>query len=116
MKNTKLKRGQIFLVQTPVMPDREGTQCYKIRPAIIVSNSNDNAESKHISIIYMTGKENPELSPTHVKINKFGIAMCEQIHTIDRECFIDDHKYQCSEAEMQKISQILANHLGLRSA
>ena len=80
-------RGQIYYVasdqnQTPV-----GCEIWSDRPALIVSNDATNNSGGAITIVYLSTSLKKQASPLHVRVksgNRPALALCEQLHTVDR--------------------------------
>ena len=105
-------RGDIYLVKPLNTSDSKDTQYHKVRPAIIVSNNIGNRHSNYITVIYLTSKRKKNNLPTHVRIKKFGTAMCEQMFTIHKNrCVVK--KGSCNENELSAINKALDISLGL---
>ena len=81
MKNTQIKRGQIYYCD---IPETAGSVYHSLRPVLIISNNINNFHSKCITAIPLTSRQKTKL-PTHVKIHtsqgvkRESIAMCENI-------------------------------------
>lgn len=60
-----MKRGQIYYVRSNYR--EEGSEQRGGRPAVIVSNDKNNANSNTVEVVYMTTKPKTDL-PTHVYI------------------------------------------------
>ena len=114
MKNERnIKRGQVYYISS--IYDTIGSEQRSGRPAIIVSNNDNNKHSDCVEIVYLTLKEKTAL-PTHVFI-KEGVlynstALCEQVTSVsvkrlgDLMCTLD-------KETMQKIDKALACSLNL---
>lgn len=80
-------RGQIYYVasdqhQTPI-----GCEIWSDRPALIVSNDTTNNSGGAITVVYLSTSLKKQSSPLHVRVhsgNRPALALCEQIHTVDR--------------------------------
>lgn len=84
-KSKMVNRGEIYYIQNTVAVGSEQTS--NNRPAIIVSNSQNNRFSRVVEVVYLTTKEKNPL-PTHVKIDSIdrpSTALCEQIHSVSTE-------------------------------
>lgn len=109
----EIKRGDIFYVsRTPVV----GHEQFSGRPAIIVSNDEDNKYSGTVEVVYLTTQAKPDV-PTHVTIQSAkyqSTALCEQVTTVSTtrlgDCF-----GSCTRDEMLKIDIAIMISLGLRS-
>ena len=100
----KVMRGEVYYIKSfPTV----GHEQRSGRPAVIVSNDENNAHSGTFEICFMTLKDKPKL-PTHVFIDRGpcinSTILCEQITTIaedklgDFMCRIPEHL----EAELDK--------------
>lgn len=86
-RTERVKKFDICLVKLPSL--EEGNLVFGgMHPAIIVSNDRCNKYSPSVTIVPMTSKRKKYL-PTHVNLCGFGlrragIALCEQVTTIDK--------------------------------
>lgn len=86
-RTERVKKFDICLVKLP--SSEEGNLVFGgMHPAIIVSNDRCNKYSPSVTIVPMTSKRKKYL-PTHVNLCGFGlcgagIALCEQVTTIDK--------------------------------
>ena len=109
---TTIKRGEIYSVTPP--ENSIGSEQKKTRPAVIVSNDKNNANSNNIEVVYLTTAHKNPL-PTHVLIHATGrpsTALCENIHTISVERFGHYIGY-CSSFEMRGIDRALRISIGI---
>lgn len=93
----KVKRGEVYYVRS--FPTH-GHEQRSGRPAVIISNNENNAHSDVVEICYLTLKEKPSM-PTHVKIDVGpcinSTILCEQITSVavdklgDYMCFLPDN-------------------------
>lgn len=86
------------------------------RPAVIVSNNQNNKFSATVEIVYLTTQEKKPL-PTHVHINAAGkmkesTAICEQIFTVDKTR-MDEYIGELCDKEMKGVETGLLISLGL---
>jgi len=80
-----MKRGQIYYVRSNYR--EEGSEQRGGRPAVIVSNDKNNANSNTVEVVYMTTKPKTDL-PTHVYIESAlrpSTLLCEQISTVSAD-------------------------------
>ena len=104
-----VERGDIWIVD---LPDSVGCEQRGTRPAIVVSNDYANEYSPVIEIVFLTSKNKKPL-PTHVVMdNKYGTAICEQIHSVDKSRLID-YKGKCTDKEMMRVNRALMISLGI---
>ena len=110
------RRGDIYYINRRTCDNPVGSEQLPGRPAIVVSNDENNEFSPTLEIVYLTTKPKPNL-PTHVDIKsspKPSIALCEQINTVDKER-VGDYLATCSEYEMMLIEAALEISLGMGS-
>lgn len=111
---TNIKRGQIYYIsKSPYRPTCGSVQ-EPNRPAIIVSNDDNNTYSYTVEIVYLTTAPKKDL-PTHCTIrssNQPSIALCEQVTTVSTEQ-IGDLMGTCTAEEMRSVDACIAISLGL---
>lgn len=108
----KFARGEVYYIYpfpTVGHEQRSG------RPAVIVSNNENNAHSGVLEVCYLTLKEKKEM-PTHVLVNqgpcKDSTILCEQVTSVavdkvgDYLCFLPDEL-------MDEVNEALCVSLGL---
>lgn len=108
----QVRRGEIYYVDKFGM--QTGSEQFSGRPAIIVSNDENNKYSGTVEVVYLTGQPKKDL-PTHVTIqsaNQISVALCEQIATISKDK-IGNYMASCSDFEMVKIDIALQISLGI---
>ena len=79
------RKGDIWYV-TSGNSTTTGCEIWSDRPAIVVSNNVTNDHAGFVSIVYLTTQKKKEF-PYHIHIqsnDKDAIALCEQIHTVDK--------------------------------
>ncbi len=111
-KNLDIKRGDVFYIYK--LGNTTGSEQESGRPAVIVSNDENNNHSATVEIVYLTTKPKAML-PTHVKIKATPLestALCEQITSVAIER-LGDFISCCNEAEMKQIDKALAISIGL---
>lgn len=109
-----MKRGEIYYVERSSSVSASGSEMYAGRPAIIVSNEKNNANSSVFEVVYLTTQPKQDL-PTHVSIRsakRNSIALCEQVTSVSEER-IGDYIGVCTDMEMQQIDIALAISLGI---
>lgn len=109
-----MKRGEIYYVERSSSVNASGSEMYAGRPAIIVSNEKNNANSSVFEVVYLTTQPKQDL-PTHVSIRsakRNSIALCEQVTSVSEER-IGDYIGVCTDLEMQQIDIALAISLGI---
>lgn len=107
-------RGEVYYVYPT--GNEIGSEQHAGRPAIIVSNNQNNKNSSTLEIVYLTTREKKPMQ-THVHINAAGklqesTALCEQIFTVDK-LRLNDYIGQLCDKEMQDIEFGLMVSLGL---
>lgn len=107
-----IRRGEIFYIA------RGGASCgseqYADRPAVVVSNDENNKHSGTIEVAYLTTQPKTEL-PTHVTIRSTGrvsTVLCEQVTSVSVER-VNNYIGQVSEQEMKNIDIALMISLQL---
>lgn len=107
-----IRRGEIFYIA------RGGASCgseqYADRPAVVVSNDENNKHSGTIEVAYLTTQPKTEL-PTHVTIRSTGrvsTLLCEQVTSVSVER-VNNYIGQVSEQEMKNIDIALMISLQL---
>lgn len=96
------KRGEIYYV-SPSYTETT-TEIWSGRPAIIVSNNQNNKYSNNVMVVYLTTKPKGNY-PTNVPINATGIpstALCDQVNTVAKER-LGDNCHICSTKEMESV-------------
>lgn len=92
------KRGEIYYIESHYTT---GSEQRAGRPAIVVSNEKNNANSSTVEVIYLTTQPKHDL-PTHVTVRGTGkesIALCEQITSISTER-LGQYCGECNKQEM----------------
>ena len=108
----EFKRGEIYYVAPSY--SETGSEMWSGRPAVIVSNDQNNRFSQTVEICYMTTKPKSDL-PTHVTIHATGkpsVVLCEQITTVDKSR-LGDGGMVCNSKEMSEIDEAIRISLGL---
>ena len=111
----KIKRGDIYWIAQSQYRYTVGSVQRPGRPGIVVSNDTNNACSRTIEIVYLTGQPKTEL-PTHCTINSTGMtstALCEQISTVSTEQ-VRELCGRCTAEEMAEVERCIAISLGLK--
>lgn len=83
----ELKRGQIWQINS-CNTTTTGCEMWADRPAIIISNDVTCAKAGFVNIVYLTTQKRKRRLPTHIDVvsgDKKAIALCEQIHTVDKK-------------------------------
>lgn len=115
MMPQEILRGQIFYVTGTTPPT--GAEIWGDRPGIIVSNDVNNKYSDAVSVVYLTTNTKKHYSPVHVNIHsskKPAIAMCEQVHSVDKSR-LRDYMGRITPQEQKQIDAALALSLGYKS-
>ena len=100
-RKVEIKRGDIWYVDKSYYA---GSEQAPGRPAVIVSNDKNNANSSTVEVVYLTTAPKKDL-PTHVLIRssqRESIAICEQVTTVAIER-IGNYKGRVSDSEMLNI-------------
>lgn len=100
-RKMEIKRGDIWYVDKSYYT---GSEQAPGRPAVIVSNDKNNANSDTVEVVYLTTAPKKDL-PTHVVIRsspKESVAICEQVTTVSTER-IGNYKGRVSDSEMMNI-------------
>ena len=112
MEQKAIRRGDIFWVE--IAPS-VGSVIQGRRPAVIVSNNQNNRHAATVEVIYMTGRAYKKSIPTHTAVicgNMVSLAICEQISTVSVSQ-LGKFIGRCSEKEMYRIDRCLATSIGL---
>lgn len=107
-----MKRGEIYYIEPKF--DETGSEQRAGRPAVIVSNDNNNKTSKTVEIVYMTTKPK-NILPTHVTTRSTGVLstiLCEQITTISVDR-VGRYLGQLTKSEIVTLDKVLAISLGI---
>ena len=107
-------RGEVYYVYPT--GNEIGSEQHAGRPAIIVSNNQNNKNSSTLEIVYLTTREKKPMQ-THVHINAAGklqesTALCEQIFTVDKTR-MDEYIGVLCDKEMRDIEFGLMVSFGL---
>lgn len=110
--NRRIARGEIYYIKAfPTV----GHEQRSGRPAVIVSNNENNAHSEVFEICYLTLKEKKDL-PTHIFIDRGhcinSTILCEQVTSVSIDK-IGDYVCRLSEEIMEKVDRALAISLGI---
>lgn len=110
--NGMFYRGEVYYV----LPDGNevGSEQHSGRPAIIVSNNQNNKNSATVEIVYLTTREKKALM-THVYISTAQLpstAICEQIFTVDKTR-LGSYSGKLTEREMKDVELAMMVSLGL---
>lgn len=111
-KTWEIKRGDVFYIYK--FGSTTGSEQESGRPAVIVSNDENNKHSATVEVVYLTTKPKTVL-PTHVKVKATAVestVLCEQITSVAIER-LGDFIGCCNEAEMEQIDKALAVSIGL---
>lgn len=106
------KRGEIYYV-SPSYTETT-TEIWSGRPAIIVSNNQNNKFSNNVMVVYLTTKPKGNY-PTNVPINATGkpsTALCDQVNTVAKER-LGENYHVCSTKEMENVDAGLKAAFGL---
>ena len=109
-----IKRGDIYYIARSYA--EEGSEQYAGRPAIVVSNDMNNANSTTVEVVYLTTQPKTEI-PTHCVITsstKLSTALCEQISTVHMDR-LETCIGHATQAEMQDIDKCMMISLGIKA-
>lgn len=90
--NRDIKRGDIFYITDNPNKPETGAEIWANRPGLIVSNNVLNKTSQVVQIVFLSTSNRKKPSPTHTNVtsgNKTAMALCEQIHTVDKSRLTD---------------------------
>ena len=107
-----MKRGDIHYIVDDC--SAVGSEQRAGRPAIIVSNNNNNAHNGTVEVVYLTTSPKADTA-THVVIRsaaKISTALCEQITSVSIER-IGEYVGECTPQEMQAMNTALSISLAL---
>lgn len=107
-----IRRGEIFYIARGGATS--GSEQFADRPAVVVSNDENNKHSGVIEVVYMTTQPKTDL-PTHVTIRSTGrisTVLCEQVSSVSTER-VNNYIGQVSEQEMKNIDIALMISLQL---
>lgn len=105
------KRGEIYYIESYYTT---GSEQRAGRPAIIVSNEKNNANSATVEVVYLTTQPKHDL-PTHVTVRGTGkdsIALCEQITSISTDR-LGEYCGECSKQELAALETAMMISLNL---
>lgn len=108
-----IHRGEIYYISRGGASP-QGCEQYPDRPAVIVSNEQNNEHSGTVEVVYMTTQPKTDL-PTHCVIRSTGrtsTVLCEQVNSVSVER-IGTYIGEVSEQEMQNIDIALMISLQL---
>lgn len=108
-----IHRGEIYYISRGGASP-QGCEQYPDRPAVIVSNEQNNEHSGTVEVVYMTTQPKNDL-PTHCVIRSTGrpsTVLCEQVNSVSVER-IGTYIGEVSEREMQNIDIALMISLQL---
>lgn len=108
-----IRRGEIFYIARGGGAT-SGSEQFADRPAVVVSNDENNKHSGVIEVVYMTTQPKTDL-PTHVTIRSTGrisTVLCEQVSSVSTER-VNNYIGQVSEQEMKNIDIALMISLQL---
>lgn len=112
-----IKRGTIYYVKSNPNRPEFGAEVWSDRPAVIVSNDKNNQYSPAVEVVFLTTRQKHANLPTHVQVRscgKIATALCEQVHTIDKER-LSVYMGELTEEEMRNISTAIALGLEIHS-
>lgn len=107
-----IRRGEIFYIARGGATN--GSEQFADRPAVVVSNDENNKHSGVIEVVYMTTQPKTDL-PTHVIVRSTGrlsTVLCEQVSSVSTDR-VNNYIGQVSEQEMKNIDIALMISLQL---
>ena len=107
-----IRRGEIFYIARGGVTN--GSEQFADRPAVVVSNDENNKHSGVIEVVYMTTQPKTDL-PTHVTVHSTGrlsTVLCEQVSSVSTDR-VNNYIGQVSEQEMKNIDIALMISLQL---
>lgn len=107
-----IRRGEIFYIARGGATN--GSEQFAGRPAVVVSNDENNKHSGVIEVVYMTTQPKTDL-PTHVTVRSTGrlsTVLCEQVSSVSTDR-VNNYIGQVSEQEMKNIDIALMISLQL---
>ena len=108
----EIRRGEIFYIARGGATN--GSEQFADRPAVVVSNDENNKHSGVIEVVYMTTQPKTDL-PTHVTVRSTGrlsTVLCEQVSSVSTDR-VNNYIGQVSEQEMKNIDIALRISLQL---
>lgn len=110
------KRYDIWMAHLPTGSNTHVQ--YGFRPVLVVSNDRANKYSPVVTVIPITSKLNKRQLPTHVflqdtGLERSGLALCEQILTLDKSCLKRRVGFIYKEFDRLAICHVLAVQLGM---
>ena len=109
----EIRRGEIFYIARGGGATN-GSEQFADRPAVVVSNDENNKHSGVIEVVYMTTQPKTDL-PTHVTVRSTGrlsTVLCEQVSSVSTDR-VNNYIGQVSEQEMKNIDIALMISLQL---
>ena len=107
-----IRRGEIFYIARGGATN--WSEQFADRPAVVVSNDENNKHSGVIEVVYMTTQPKTDL-PTHVTVRSTGrlsTVLCEQVSSVSTDR-VNNYIGQVSEQEMKNIDIALMISLQL---
>lgn len=107
-----IRRGEIFYIARGGATN--GSEQFADRPAVVVSNDENNKHSGVIEVVYMTTQPKTDLT-THVTVRSTGrlsTVLCEQVSSVSTDR-VNNYIGQVSEQEMKNIDIALMISLQL---
>ena len=107
-----MKRGEIYFIKRSY--NETGSEQWGDRPAVIVSNDENNEHSETVEIVYLTTKPKNDL-PTHVFTRSAlspSTILCESVYTVSKKR-VKEWIGTLTDSEMKSVDAALAISLGL---
>lgn len=115
--NEKILRGEIYYVTGSDSEIPIGCEIWPDRPALVVSNDTTNRTGGAVEIVYLSTSMKKRPSPLHIKVHsgtRQAIAMCGQIHSVDRSR-LRQKIGEITEEEQERIDKALCFSLGIEA-
>jgi len=114
----EVKRGSIYLADLGPGPGAQRGDRSKKRPVLVVQNDWGNAYSDTTIVVPLSSGMPSRSYPFHVELpadllGKPGIAMCEQLWTLNLERLDPRRLAVCPAALMAQVDEALRHSLGL---
>ncbi len=107
-----IQRGDIYYINPA--EEKNGSEQFQGRPALIVSNDKNNLFSSVVEVVYITKQFKKDL-PTHVKIRLSGkqaTVLCEQVDSVSVQ-YLGNFMGHLQSNDIDRVNQALKVSLGL---
>ena len=99
-----IRRGEIFYIARGGATN--GSEQFADRPAVVVSNDENNKHSGVIEVVYMTTQPKTDL-PTHVTVRSTGrlsTVLCEQVSSVSTDRVSTMRRFRNSRRKLNTIA------------